>query len=293
MVIEHNRSAGPLVYTPSVLRRLAWPTRSAFRDRSGRSTGAAATALVVTSLLAACSSESSTAESPTVEPSPTTVSSTIPAPTTTSASASPTTSLSVAVAMPPAAQKLLLSAAQLPGAGWTPQSDTDPEAAELQETTQPECSNQSWILRGADMTDMAGASWTFDAAAEVETISSQAFVYPDAAAATAAMASYRDLVGRCTSWQSVLTSKGYTYAETQEMFNAPVGEESVARQTGTSHVRLTDLPTFRMYWVTSRVGQTIVQVTYRPGSLLGTDQGRNQALELASSAGSTAENRSK
>ena len=93
--------------------------------------------------------------------------------------------------------------------------------------------------------------------------------------------------------QSVLTSKGYTYAETQEMFNAPVGEESVARQTGTSHVRLTDLPTFRMYWVTSRVGQTIVQVTYRPGSLLGTDQGRNQALELASSAGSTAENRSK
>lgn len=36
------------------------------------------------------------------------------------------------------------------------------------------------------MTDMAGASWTFDAAAEVETISSQAFVYPDAAAATAA-----------------------------------------------------------------------------------------------------------
>lgn len=251
------------------------------------------TALVVMSLLAACSSESGTAESPTVEPSPTTVSSTIPAPTTTSASASPTTSLSVAVAMPPSAQKLLLSAAQLPGAGWTPQSDTDPEAAELQETTQPECSNQSWILRNADMTDMAGASWTFDAAAEVETISSQAFVYPDAAAATAAMASYRDLVGRCTSWQSVLTSKGYTYAETQEMFNAPVGEESVARQTGTSHVRLTDLPTFRMYWVTSRVGQTIVQVTYRPGSLLGTDQGRNQALELASTAGSTAENRTK
>ncbi|MDV8015949.1 sensor domain-containing protein [Rhodococcus sp. IEGM 1241] len=275
-----------------MLRRLALPTRSAFRDRSGRSIGAAATALVVMSLLAACSSEGGYAESPT-EPSPTTVSSTIPSPTTTSAPASATNSLSVPVATPPSAQNLLLSAAQLPGAGWTPQSDTDPEATELQETTQPECSNQSWILRSAGMTDMAGASWTFDAAAEVETISSQAFVYPDAAAATAALASYRDLVGRCTSWQSVLTSKGYTYAETQEMFDASVGEESVARQTGTSHVRLTDLPTFRMYWVTSRVGQTIVQVTYRPGSLLGTDQGRDQALELASTAGSTAENRTK
>lgn len=177
--------------------------------------------------------------------------------------------------------------------GWKPQSDTDPEATELQETTQPECSNQSWSLRTGTMTDKAGAAWTFDAAAQVETISSQSFVYTDAASATAALASYRDIASRCTSWQSVVTEKGYTYAETQELFDAPAGEESVARQGRTSLIRYPDILTGPVYWVTSRVGQSIVQITYSPGTLLGTNQGREQALELASVAASNVEKRSK
>lgn len=231
------------------------------------------------SLLAGCSSEENQAASTAGQSSTPTVSSTTATPTTiASAPASTTTTPSSSVAKTPAAQSLLLTTGQLPDMGWKPQSDNDPEATELQETTQPECSNQSWSLRTANMTDKAGAAWTFDAAAQVETISSQAFIDTDAASATAALASYRNLAARCTSWQSILTEKGYTYAETQEAFDAPAGEESVARQGRTSLICHPDIPTGPVYWVTSRVGQSIVQITYSPGTLLGTNQDGNKPL---------------
>ncbi|NKR90460.1 hypothetical protein GS894_24225 [Rhodococcus hoagii] len=128
-----------------------------------------------------------------------------------------------------AASALVLTSDQLLGRGWKPDKDGDPESTERQEASQSECSNQSWVLRTSDMTDQAGAAWYFEQAAEVEAITSQAFVYRDEQAAAAALAAYHDVVGRCVSWQMGSARSGYAYQEDQELFDAPVGDGSVAR----------------------------------------------------------------
>ncbi|NKV12448.1 hypothetical protein GS909_18645 [Rhodococcus hoagii] len=76
------------------------------------------------------------------------------------------------------------------------------------------------MLRTSDMTDQAGAAWYFEQAAEVEAITSQAFVYRDEQAAAAALAAYHDVVGRCVSWQMGSARSGYAYQEDQELFDA-------------------------------------------------------------------------
>lgn len=127
----------------------------------------------------------------------------------------------------------------------------------------------------------------------VESVSSHAFVYTDAAAATSALASYRDLVSRCTRWENGKSPSGRpaTFGE-QELFDAPAGEESVARQSGIVHPYFTGIPTFRTYWVASRVGQSIVQITYDPEWPLDTKQGREKANGLAAVAAANVENHS-
>lgn len=193
----------------------------------------------------------------------------------------------------PRAHDLLLSASQLPEPGWTPLTGTDPESSEPPGPTQPECSNQSRTLRTAEMTGTASAAWKNESDVGVESVSSHAFVYTDAAAATSALASYRDLVSRCTRWENGKSPSGRpaTFGE-QELFDAPAGEESVARQSGIVHPYFTDIPTFRTYWVASRVGQSIVQITYDPEWPLDTKQGREKANGLAAVAAANVENHS-
>ncbi|MHC6214687.1 hypothetical protein [Rhodococcus ruber] len=141
------------------------------------------------------------------------------------------------------------------------------------------------------MTDQAGAAWSFDQAAEVEAITSQAFVYRDEQAAARVLAAYRDVVERCVSWQMGAGTVGYSFREEQQVFDAAVGDESVARMQTTTMVRYPDVPASSSYWVSARVGASIVQVTYRPGSLLGSGQGKTQAIELAATAAQQAQTR--
>lgn len=163
---------------------------------------------------------------------------------------------------PLAADQMVLSPDQLPGAGWKPDDDGDPESTQRQPASQPECSNQSWTLRTEEMTDQAGAGWYFDQAAEVEAITSQAFVYRNEQAAATALAAYRDVVEQCVSWQMGAGTAGYTFQEGQEPFDAAVGDESVALVQTTAMVRYPDVPASSSYWVSARVGASIVQVTY-------------------------------
>ena len=192
---------------------------------------------------------------------------------------------------PLAADQLVLSTDQLPGAGWKPDDDGDPESTQRQDASQPECSNQSWMLRTDEMIDQAGAGWYFDQAAEVEAITSQAFVYRDEQAAATALAAYRDVVEQCVFWQMGAGTAGYTFGMSQEPFDAVVGDEAVARMQTTAMVRYPDVPASSSYWVSARVGSLIVQITYRPGSLLGSGQGKTQAVELAATAAQHAQTR--
>ncbi|MCK8671620.1 hypothetical protein M1M07_10880 [Rhodococcus sp. HM1] len=245
--------------------------------------------------LSGCSSGSDS-DTATQEPSSTTpASAAFPTSSAVSPSATPTSATSTTSAAPTpaplAADQLVLSADQLPGAGWKPDDDGDPESAQRQPASQPECSNQSWTLRTEEMTDQAGAGWYFDQAAEVEAITSQAFVYRNEQAAATALAAYRAVVERCVSWQMGAGAAGYTFQEGQELFDAAVGDESVALMQTTAMVRYPDAPASSSYWVSARVGATIVQVTYRPGSLLGSGQGKTQAVDLAATAAAQAQTR--
>ncbi|NKU99289.1 hypothetical protein GS889_18475, partial [Rhodococcus hoagii] len=96
------------------------------------------------------------------------------------------------------------------------------------------------MLRTSDMTDQAGAAWYFEQAAEVEAITSQAFVYRDEQAAAAALAAYHDVCRPVWSWQMGSARSGYAYQEDQELFDAPVGDgpcpgggsRSICRKSG-------------------------------------------------------------
>lgn len=204
----------------------------------------------------------------------------------TAASTTRSTSTSTPVPEPkvPQARELLLWTDQLPGTGWNPVSDADPESAERQEASQPECSNQSWMLRTAALRDEAAAGWSFDAAAEVEAITSQVFVYSDERAAETALAAYREVTGRCMSWQMGTNRSGYAFQHDQGLFDAPIATESVARTETTSMISYPDVPAAALHWVSARSGSTIVQVTYRPGSLLGSTEGQQRTIELATVA---------
>lgn len=179
------------------------------------------------------------------------------------------------------ARELLLATSQLGGGGWKPGADVDPEATEPQPATQPECSNQSWTLRTTSMIDAAGAAWHFDQAAETESITSQVFVYQDDQAATTALAAYRDVVSRCTSWRD--GPSGYNFQETQEAFDVALGTESVARSQTAALISAPDIAPYTVYWVSSRVGSAIVQVTFQGGILLG-NGGKGRAIDLATAA---------
>ncbi|NCL77983.1 MULTISPECIES: hypothetical protein [unclassified Rhodococcus (in: high G+C Gram-positive bacteria)] len=105
-------------------------------------------------------------------------------------------------------------------------------------------------------------------------------MYRDEQAAATALAAYRDVVERCVSWQMGAGAAGYTFDVIQKTLDAAVGDESVARMQTTAMVRYPDAPASSSYWVSARTGTSIVQVTYRPGSLLGSGQGKSQAVEL-------------
>ncbi|UYF97184.1 hypothetical protein OCS65_28145 (plasmid) [Rhodococcus aetherivorans] len=121
------------------------------------------------------------------------------------------------------------------------------------------------MLRTDEMTDDAAAAWYFDQAAEVETIPSQAFVYRDEHAATEALAAYQEVVGQCVSWQMGAGTAGYTFDVHQEVFDTAVGDESVARIQTTTMIRYPDVPASSTYWVTAKVGPSIVQLTIGRG----------------------------
>jgi hypothetical protein len=186
----------------------------------------------------------------------------------------------------PAAEELLLTDAELIGSGWIPDEDTDPEAAEVQASSQPECSNQSWTLKTPEVVDDAASAWHFDSAAEVELITSQAWSYSSADAASAALAAYRDVASRCVSWDTADTGSGYAYHEQQELFDIPVAEEALGRHGTTSSIKYPEIGSFPMYWVAARNGSQVVQVTYRPGSLLSAPEGRARVETLAATAAS-------
>ncbi|MEV0539706.1 hypothetical protein [Nocardia salmonicida] len=133
------------------------------------------------------------------------------------------------------------------------------------------------------MIDAAGAAWHFDQAAETEFIKSQVFVYQDNRAATTALAAYRDVVSRCTSWQVGASPARYNFQETQETFDVALGAESVARTQTAALISAPDIQPYTVYWVTSRVGSAIVQVTFEGGILLGIG-GKGRAIDLATAA---------
>jgi len=183
-----------------------------------------------------------------------------------------------------AAEELLLTDDELIGSGWNPDEDTDPEAAEVQASSQPECSNQSWTLKTPEVVDDAASAWHFDSAAEVELITSQAWTYSSADAASAALAAYRDIASRCVSWDAADTGSGYAYHEQQELFDVPVAEEALGRHGTPSSIKYPEVGSFPMYWVAARNGSQVVQVTYRPGSLLSAPEGRARVETLAATS---------
>lgn len=180
--------------------------------------GAGAIVLGVSGWLSGSDSDTATQEpSSTTPASAASPTSTGMSPSATTTSATSTTSAAPTTSTPLTADQLVLSPDQLPGAGWKPDDDGDLESTERQEASQPECSNQSWTLRTDEMTDQAGAAWSFDQAAEVEAITSQAFVYRDEQAAATALAAYRDVVERCVPWQMGAGATGYTFEVTREL----------------------------------------------------------------------------
>ncbi len=198
-------------------------------------------------------------------------------------------SSTTSVAAPPpklVAAALILTTDQLGGGGWRVTDDADPEGGEVgspQPASPPECSGQSWVLRTGAI-DTAGAAWYFAGAAETESVTSQAFVYQDEQSATAALASYRAVVERCGSWRSGADAADLNFQMQQEVFEVPIGTESVARKETAVLIGFPDLPPGTVYWVTSRVGSAIVQVTFQGGTLLGDAGGRDRATALAEAA---------
>lgn len=238
-------------------------------------------ALCHLAVLAAVVSGCSTSEAPRQAAEPSSAS-TKPLPPKASGeiAAASSTSVTSTAPKPPSARELILTTSQLDGAGWKPGEDVDPEAAEPQPSSQPGCSNQSWTLRTPDMLDTAGASWHFDQAAEGESITSQAFVYRDERAATTALAAYRDVVSRCTSWRAGPDPARLGFQQIQEPFEVPVGAESVARALTVTLISAPDIPPSTLFWVASRVGSSIVQVTFHGGTLLG-NGGKERVADLA------------
>ncbi len=63
----------------------------------------------------------------------------------------------------------------------------------------------------------------------------------------------------------------------------------MGRQGMTTSIKYPEVGSFPMHWAIARSGSTIIQVAYRPGSLLPLHEGRARVVELAATSVAKAE----
>lgn len=109
----------------------------------------------------------------------------------------------------------------------------------------------------------------------MDTIHNSAYVYSSDEAAAAAFSTYQQRVDSCVNWQV-----GAVFNETQEVFPAGLPEQSFGRMLTTNSVEDPEVSGGRQYWGVVRIGPAIVEVSYYPGPLLDTTNGRSRTIEL-------------